>query len=74
MNKTLQTFARQELKDGLQKCTESQQMLFKRMYSYLDLTADLNTVVDNMREDQLSHAMSQVERTLAKQTVANPNG
>ena len=65
MNKTLQDFARVQLKEMLAQCTEAQQMLFKRMYSHKDLTLDINTVVDNMPEEKLDWAMQQCKRTVA---------
>lgn len=41
-------------------------MLFKRMYSYKNLKADINDVVDALPEDKLNWAMQQVQRTLDK--------
>lgn len=64
MNDKLQNYARSELKKMLAKCTEPQQLLFKRMYSHSDLTLDINSVVDNMPEDKLDWAMQQCQRTL----------
>ena len=66
MNKKLQEYAREQLKEGLSKCNEKQQYFFKRMYSDNDLEADINDVVDNMPEDKLDWAMQQVESTLNK--------
>ena len=62
MNNTLQQYARNQLKEGLSKLSESHITLFKRMYGKLD--QDINDVVDNMPEDKLDWAMQQVERTL----------
>lgn len=67
MNNQLQNFARNNLKEGLAKLPESNQMLFKRMYSHDDLTRDINEVVDLIPEDKLDWAMQQVENTLIKQ-------
>lgn len=67
MNNQIQDFARQILKDGLAQLPESNQMLFKRMYSYKNLNANISTVVDQMPEDKLDWAMQQVKRTLDKQ-------
>lgn len=65
MNDTVSSFANQTLKSGLLKCTDGQQHLFKRMYSHNDLTLDLDAIVDNMSDDQIDRALSQVERTIA---------
>ena len=67
MNQQIQDFARQELKTGLAKLPESNQLLFKRMYSHANLDASIDDAVDNMPEDKLDWAMQQVERTLEKQ-------
>ena len=66
MNNTLQAFARQNLKDGLAKCTKKEQHMFKHMYSYNNLNLDINVVVNIMDEDNLDVAMVQVQRTLDK--------
>ena len=67
-SKTISDFARQELKQGLARCNEAQQLLFKRMYSHKNLEANINDVVDNMPDDKLDWALQQVERTLARRT------
>jgi len=67
MNKQMQNFARQTLKDGLAMLPESNHMLFKRMYSHKNLDADINDVVDAMPEDRLDWAMQQVENSISKQ-------
>lgn len=72
MNDQLQEFARAELKEGLSKCSESQQNLFKRMYAEpgsrmseaAKIALHVNAVVDNMDEAKLDWAMQQVNRTL----------
>ena len=69
MNKHLQVFARQTIKEQLTICTEAQQLIFKKMYSHDDLELDINTVVDNMEASKLDWAMKQVQRTLAKAPV-----
>ena len=69
MNEELQNFARLELKAGLAKLPESNQKMFKRMYSHDDLSRDINDVVDIMPECKLDHAMQQVERSLKKASV-----
>lgn len=64
MNNQLQEFARNTLKEGLTKCTDGQQLIFKRMYSHKDLDKPINDVVDNIAEDKLDWAMQQIENTL----------
>lgn len=66
MNKELQEFARNELKAGLSRLPESNNILFKRMYSHEDLEASIDDVVNSMPEDKLDWAMQQVERSLEK--------
>ncbi len=64
MNNTISSFAKQTLKSKIAQCTEPQQQVFKRMYSHKDLSLDLNTIVDNMSDDQIDRGLSQVERTI----------
>ena len=67
MNNQLQKYARAELKEGLADLPESNQLLFKRMYSHDDLDKPINQVVDDMPEEKLDWAMQQVERTITKE-------
>ena len=69
MNKKLTQFARSELKEGLQQCSDGAVHLFKRMYSHNNLELSIDEVVDNMPDEKLDWAMQQVERTLAKNQV-----
>lgn len=64
MNEQLQLFARETLKDGLSRLSESHRLMFRRMYSHDDLEKDINEVVDDMPEDRLDWAMLQVQRSL----------
>jgi hypothetical protein len=66
MNDTIKQFAKQQLKDGLAKSTEPEQQMFKRMYSHKNLELPINDVVDNMPDEKIDMALSQVERTLNK--------
>jgi len=70
MNDTLQEYARETLKEGLDRLPENNITLFKRMYSPDDLEADINDVVDRMSEDRLDWAMQQVQRSLEIQNKA----
>lgn len=66
MNKILSEFARQNLKEGLAKCTAKQVMFFKRMYSHTSLNAEIDSVVESMLDEKLDWAMQQVQRQLVK--------
>ncbi len=66
MNKQIQDFARQTLRDGLGQLPESTQFIFKKMYSPNDTTKPINDVVDSMPADKLDWAMQQVQRSLDK--------
>lgn len=68
MNKQLQAFARTELKEGLARLPEKQQLFFKRLYSHQNLEANINDVVNAMPVDKLDWAMQQVQRSLDKAT------
>jgi len=67
MNENLVEFARNQLKEGLRQLSDGWQFMFKRMYSHKNLDLDIETVVDNMPEDKLDFAMTQVENSLIKQ-------
>lgn len=64
MNKTLQDFARKELKAGLAKLPEGNVKMFKRMYSHENLELPIDEVVDNMNEERLDWALVQVQNSL----------
>lgn len=66
MNKELQEFARNYIKEGLSKLPNTSTKLFKRMYSFKNLDADINKVIDDMPEKTLDWAMKQVEQTIKK--------
>jgi hypothetical protein len=70
-NETLQAAARTILKDLLAQCTEGQQLLFKRMYSPNNLALPINTAVDLMDPDKIDWAITQTERTVAKNSNSN---
>lgn len=71
MNDQLQKFARNELKSGLIKLPEANQLLFKRMYSPKNSKLSINTVVDTISTDRLDWAMQQVQKTLDKFNIDN---
>ncbi len=64
MNNEIQQFARNSLKRKLGLCTEAEQLFFKRLYSFEDLSLSMGEVVDNMPSENLDWAMEQVQRTL----------
>lgn len=66
MNETLKAAAKKILKDLLADCTESQHLVFKRLYSHKNLELPINDVVDQMPDDKLDWAITQVERTISK--------
>jgi hypothetical protein len=66
MNHILQAYARQWLKDNLAKLTVGNHDVFKRMYGQKNLDTPINQVVDDMAQDKLDWAMTQIENTLKK--------
>ena len=66
MNKTMQDFARDNIKAGLANLPEKWQMMFKRMYLPDNLNADVNDIVDAMPEEKLDWAMQQIQNSLEK--------
>ena len=73
MNETMENFAREQIRDGLALCNDPQINLFVRMYSHNDLAKPVSQIVDDIPTDSLSIALSQVERTIAK-NAANEKG
>ena len=57
MNKQLEAYARETLKEGLTQLPDVQQALFIRMYSHDNLEAPINDVVDGIDEEKLDWAM-----------------
>lgn len=70
MNDKLQQFARQSLNDDLAKCTEAEQLVFRRIYCPSDLAKPLSEVVESIPAEKLSWAMEQVDRTNSKRQPA----
>lgn len=66
MNKTVSDFTRDSIKMGLKQLPERAQLLFKRMYSHNNLDLDIEKVVDNMPDEKLDWALSQVENSLVR--------
>lgn len=65
-NRTISNIAKKMLKASLAECTDGQQLMFKRMYSNQNLELPINDAVDQMPDDKIDLAMTQVERTLEK--------
>lgn len=66
MNETLKNSAKDYLKKLLAQCTEDQQLIFKRMYCHKNLDLPINEAVDQMDEKKIDYAVTQCERTVAK--------
>ena len=66
MNTQIQDYVRKELKEGLEKLPENWQLIFKRMYSHKNLEASIEEVVNNVPEEKLDWALTQVQNSLAK--------
>ena len=66
MNERLKESGKEILKELLSQCTPPQQFMFKRMYSHNNLELPINDVVDNMSDEKLDLAITQVERTIEK--------
>jgi hypothetical protein len=73
MNKILEKFARDYIRENLKKCTKAQQDLFTAMYRY-DIHMNLDSVIDSMTVSKLDWAMQQVERTVAKNEAGKADG
>ena len=81
INKSLKDACQSILKDMLSKCTESEQLMFKRMYAHGKLDLPINEVVDLMVEGKdsdtssdllgrINNAMNQCTRTIEKKMQA----
>jgi len=68
MNKTIETFTRDLLKELIIKCNNNEQLIFKRMYSHKNLDLPVEDIVSNIPCDKLDWALTQVQNTLAKKT------
>ena len=66
MNETIKKFAKDRLKELLKSCTEGQQIMFKRMYCHQYLKMSIDEAVEQMDDDKIDHALTQVERTVEK--------
>lgn len=77
MNKQLEDYARQKIKEGLSKLSEGHQLIFRRMYSQKTRMCpeiSINEVVDNMRKEKLDWALTQVQNSLNKMQKEKKEG
>jgi len=63
-NKKIINFTRDQIKEGLSKLEDKHRLFFKRLYSHENLDKPINEVVDNIPEERLSWALTQVENSL----------
>lgn len=66
MNKTVDTFIRGEIREGLARLEKSHIHLFKRMYARGDMDKDITDVINEMPQEKLEWALTQVENSLKK--------
>ena len=66
MNEELSTYARKFLKENIPKCSEGEIHVFKMMYSPVNPQLDIDKVIDQMPDEKLDWAMSQVNNTMKK--------
>jgi hypothetical protein len=66
LNKTYVVAGRRILKEFLPRCTEGEQMMFRRMYCHKHMDLTIEQAVDQMDPEKIETAISQVERTLDK--------
>jgi len=66
MQDSLILSVRQIMKDKIKLLPNENQVSFKRMYSHKNLDKPIDLVIDDMEEDKLEWALSQIETTLNK--------
>jgi len=66
MQDSLILSVRQIMKDKIKLLPNENQVFFKRMYSHKNLDKPIDLVIDDMEEDKLEWALSQIETTLNK--------
>lgn len=64
MNETLKAAGKKILKDLIVNCTDDQQLLFKRMYAHKNLGISIFDAIDQMEDNKIDWAISQVETTI----------
>ena len=71
MNKNALKFYKKEILEGLEKLPEDCQMKFKRMYSHSNLNKELKDIINDMPEDKLDWALTQVNNSINKKEKEN---
>ena len=66
MQDSLILSVRQIMKDKIKLLPNENQVFFKRMYSHKNLDKPIDLVIDDMEENKLEWALSQIETTLNK--------
>ncbi len=73
MNATFKKLCTEALKTALKKLPENQFTIFKKMYSPRNLNLTVEECVDQMPDDRLDWAMTQVENSLTKNAKVAEN-
>ncbi len=66
MHNDVRTYLDKLVEDGLEKCTDPQVHMFRRMYKHDDLDAPIKAVVTGIPDEKLENAWDQVKRTIIK--------
>ena len=62
---------RTRMKEIVHQLPDANILIFKRMYSHLNLDLDIDAVIDNMPDEKLEWALTQLENTIKKQEELN---
>lgn len=65
-NKTIINITKKIIKELLLECSDEQQLMFRKMYCNENLELSISDVVDQMLDDKIDFALTQIERTLEK--------
>lgn len=65
-NKTIINITKKIIKELLLECSNEQQLMFRKMYCNKNLQLSISDVVDQMPDDKIDFALTQIERTLEK--------
>lgn len=64
MNKAIETFARDKIKEGLIRCNEGQRKIFRRMYGHGKPECSLRGIVDSLPVEKLDWALTQIQNAI----------
>lgn len=70
-NKTIINITKNMIKELLLECSDEQQLMFKRMYCSKNLELSISDAVEQMSNDKIDFALTQIERTLEKNRISN---